>query len=150
MSKRLWADCPGNAFSKAYCLHLLTVSSHFWFSVRSYIRPVDRTVIRKLTASFWCLQIPCKSAMRGWFPLNGTYFQVNEVPQSFTKTALWIIILTEPICVEVASMHWIWRAWLCLISCVSLLLWCSFETLDNGWTRSNHQGSVQQCESRAL
>lgn len=25
------------------------------------------------------LQIPCRTAMRGSFPLNGTYFQVNEV-----------------------------------------------------------------------
>ena len=24
-------------------------------------------------------QIPCRTAMRGRFPLNGTYFQVNEV-----------------------------------------------------------------------
>ena len=24
-------------------------------------------------------QIPCRTAMRGSFPLNGTYFQVNEV-----------------------------------------------------------------------
>jgi len=24
-------------------------------------------------------QIPCQTAMRGSFPLNGTYFQVNEV-----------------------------------------------------------------------
>lgn len=28
-----------------------------------------------------CLQIPCRTAMRGSFPLNGTYFQVNEVLQ---------------------------------------------------------------------
>ncbi|MBO0170532.1 hypothetical protein J0680_24820 [Vibrio parahaemolyticus] len=25
------------------------------------------------------LQIPCRTAMRGSVPLNGTYFQVNEV-----------------------------------------------------------------------
>jgi hypothetical protein len=25
------------------------------------------------------IQIPCRTAMRGSFPLNGTYFQVNEV-----------------------------------------------------------------------
>lgn len=25
------------------------------------------------------MQIPCRTAMRGSFPLNGTYFQVNEV-----------------------------------------------------------------------
>lgn len=25
------------------------------------------------------MQIPCRTAMRGTFPLNGTYFQVNEV-----------------------------------------------------------------------
>jgi len=25
------------------------------------------------------VQIPCRTAMRGSFPLNGTYFQVNEV-----------------------------------------------------------------------
>ena len=24
-------------------------------------------------------QVPCRTAMRGSFPLNGTYFQVNEV-----------------------------------------------------------------------
>lgn len=42
---------------------------------------------RKRIKSFsleWCWscideQIPCRSAMRGSFPLNGTYFQVNEV-----------------------------------------------------------------------
>ena len=28
-------------------------------------------------------QIPCRTAMRGSFPLNGTYFQVNEVNISF-------------------------------------------------------------------
>lgn len=26
-------------------------------------------------------QIPCRTAMRGSFPLNGTYFQVNEVEE---------------------------------------------------------------------
>lgn len=42
--------------------------------------PGDRISIRTLlTGSFCFRQIPCKTAMRGWFPLNGTYFQVNEV-----------------------------------------------------------------------
>lgn len=28
---------------------------------------------------YFSWQIPCRTAMRGSFPLNGTYFQVNEV-----------------------------------------------------------------------
>lgn len=32
-----------------------------------------------LSLSLAKLQIPCRTAMRGSFPLNGTYFQVNEV-----------------------------------------------------------------------
>jgi len=27
-------------------------------------------------------QIPCRTAMKGSFPLNGTYFQVNEVSRT--------------------------------------------------------------------
>uniref|UniRef100_A0A0E0K003 Demeter RRM-fold domain-containing protein n=1 Tax=Oryza punctata TaxID=4537 RepID=A0A0E0K003_ORYPU len=33
--------------------------------------------LRGLEEPFW--QIPCRTATRGSFPLNGTYFQVNEV-----------------------------------------------------------------------
>jgi hypothetical protein len=28
-------------------------------------------------------QVPCRTAMKGCFPLNGTYFQVNEVKRRF-------------------------------------------------------------------
>lgn len=35
-------------------------------------------------------QIPCRTAMRGSFPLNGTYFQVNEVRQTSTKLDLFL------------------------------------------------------------
>lgn len=36
-------------------------------------------------------QIPCRTAMRGSFPLNGTYFQVNEVRYNKTQTDRWNI-----------------------------------------------------------
>lgn len=29
-------------------------------------------------------QIPCRTANRGSFPLNGTYFQVNEVSKNIS------------------------------------------------------------------
>lgn len=29
------------------------------------------------------IQIPCRTATRGSFPLNGTYFQVNEVSLNY-------------------------------------------------------------------
>jgi hypothetical protein len=42
-----------------------------------------------------CKQIPCRTAMRGSFPLNGTYFQVNEVNIVFfyysRRTKFWPI-----------------------------------------------------------
>jgi hypothetical protein len=34
---------------------------------------------QKVHSLIECKQIPCRTAMRGSFPLNGTYFQVNEV-----------------------------------------------------------------------
>lgn len=36
-------------------------------------------------------QIPCRTAMRGSFPLNGTYFQVNEVDNC--ALCLWPMIM---------------------------------------------------------
>jgi hypothetical protein len=36
-----------------------------------------------LMTSYWTQQVPCRTAMKGSFPLNGTYFQVNEVFQMF-------------------------------------------------------------------
>ncbi|RWW09367.1 hypothetical protein GW17_00027153 [Ensete ventricosum] len=38
-----------------------------------------RFVIGKTYIAFRLGEIPCRTAMRGSFPLNGTYFQVNEV-----------------------------------------------------------------------
>jgi len=42
---------------------------------------IDKTKIVHSLIKF--KQIPCRTAMRGSFPLNGTYFQVNEVNISF-------------------------------------------------------------------
>ena len=38
-----------------------------------------------LTFIFHHKQIPCRTAMRGSFPLNGTYFQVNEVNGTYIQ-----------------------------------------------------------------
>ena len=38
-----------------------------------------------LTFMFHHKQIPCRTAMKGSFPLNGTYFQVNEVNGTYIQ-----------------------------------------------------------------
>jgi hypothetical protein len=37
-------------------------------------------------------QVPCRTAMKGCFPLNGTYFQVNEVNEDFPLFCIYFVV----------------------------------------------------------
>ncbi|GFZ11706.1 HhH-GPD base excision DNA repair family protein [Actinidia rufa] len=60
---------------------------------------VSHAIVRyKLFTNIYLMQIPCRTAMRGSFPLNGTYFQVNEmfadhesslIPIDVPRTWIW-------------------------------------------------------------
>jgi hypothetical protein len=41
------------------------------------------------------LLVPCRTAMQGSFPLNGTYFQVNEVPISLNSCRFLFLQITK-------------------------------------------------------
>jgi hypothetical protein len=41
------------------------------------------------------LLVPCRTAMQGSFPLNGTYFQVNEVPISLNSCRFFFLQIAK-------------------------------------------------------
>lgn len=75
----------------------------------SCLLPQENLVIGQLLRYFYTEltlvileQIPCRTAMRGSFPLNGTYFQVNEVRISdyFSFFPRWICLWMLACCYE--------------------------------------------------
>ena len=78
-------------------------------------------------------QIPCRTAMRGSFPLNGTYFQVNEVNISFHIFFAVEELTLGPSDLSVYERHYAGICWSLLKSKSN---WCSTK-LDMGPPKTN-------------